>query len=238
LSSRHAITCDEALDAARRRFLATGDLVMSRLQRDLNVSRATLYQVVGGRDRLLGDVLFDLARRTLEVAVREVGQQDVSGIDRMLEISRRFETAIASSEPLQRFLTTHPQIALPVLFTSAGRVHERMVDLWSESFVSAVEAGDLALPDGPRETAYLYVRVGESVLFRASSRGWSRTRRPPSGSAVPSSAPGDRRLGGPPLPVVTAGGRAPSRTPPRRPGSSRRSWRRCAARGARPSGAR
>jgi AcrR family transcriptional regulator len=171
LSSRHAITYDEALDAARRRFLATGDLVMSRLQRDLNVSRATLYRVVGGRDRLLGDVLFDLARRTLEVAVREVGQQDVSGIDRMLEISRRFETAIASFEPLQRFLTTHPQIALPVLFTSAGRVHERMVDLWSELFVSAVEAGELALPDGPRETAYLYVRVGESMLFSSLLAG-------------------------------------------------------------------
>jgi hypothetical protein len=131
LSSRHAITYDEALDAARRRFLATGDLVMSRLQRDLNVSRATLYRVVGGRDRLLGDVLFDL----------------------------------------QRFLTTHPQIALPVLFTSAGRVHERMVDLWSELFVSAVEAGELALPDGPRETAYLYVRVGESMLFSSLLAG-------------------------------------------------------------------
>lgn len=169
--SRHAITYEEAFEAARRRFLATSDLVMSRLQRDLNVSRATLYRVVGGRDRLLGDVLHDLARRTLESAVREVDDEGTEGIERILEISRRFEGAISGFEPLQRFLTTHPQIALPILFTAEGRVHERMVDLWSELFTEAVAAGQLDLPDGPRETAYLYVRVGESMLFSSLLAG-------------------------------------------------------------------
>lgn len=169
--SRAAITYDEAFAAARRRFLATGDLVMSRLERDLNVSRATLYRVVGGRDRLLGEVLYDLARRTLAASAESATADGFVGVDRMLEISRRVEDAISGFEPLQRFLAKQPQIALPVLFTSAGRVHERVVALWAELFEEAVASGELELPDGPRETAYLYVRVGESMLYSSLLAG-------------------------------------------------------------------
>lgn len=170
MSSRHAITYEDAFEAARRRFFATSDLVMSRLERDLNVSRATLYRVVGSRDRLLGDVLFDLARRTFEAAVAGTAD-DLHGVERVLEISRRVENDIAEFGPLQRFLADQPQIALPVLFTSAGRVHERMVDLWAAFLAESVAAGELDLPDPPRETAYLYVRVGESMLYSSLLAG-------------------------------------------------------------------
>jgi hypothetical protein len=169
--SRHVITYEDALGAARRRFLATSDLKMDRLQRDLNVSRATLYRVVTSRDRLLGDVLFDLGRRTFEAAVAEVATTGLTGVERILEISRRVEDGISTFGPVQRFLATQPQIALPVLFTAAGRVHERMVDLWAGLFADAVATGELDLPDGPRETACLYVRVGESMLYASLLAG-------------------------------------------------------------------
>lgn len=169
--SRHAITYQEAFEAARRRFLETGDLVMSRLERDLNVSRATLYRVVGGRDRLLGDVLYDMARRTLQTAAATTSADGHVGIERMLETSRRVEDAISGFGPLQRFLAAQPQIALPILMTSAGRVHARVVDLWAELFEAAVASGELDLPDAPRETAYLYVRVGESMLYASLLAG-------------------------------------------------------------------
>lgn len=169
--ARRAITYEDALEAARRRFLSSGDLVMGNLQRDLNVSRATLYRVVSSRDRLLGDVLFGLAQRTVMDAVAEVEAEGLTGVSRMLEISRRVEDAISRFAPLQRFLARFPEIAFPVLFTSVGGVHERMVGLWGELFAAAVAAGELTLPDGPRETAYLYVRVGESMLYASLLAG-------------------------------------------------------------------
>ncbi|GGI06236.1 QsdR family transcriptional regulator [Egicoccus halophilus] len=164
-SRRRVLTHDEALVAARRRFLRTGDLVMTRLQADLAVGRATLYRVVGSRDQLLGDVLHDLAIRTLRAVVTEVDRCGLTGVERLLAISREFEARVAGFAPLQRFLTSQPGIALPVLVTTAGRVHERMVDAWTDLLREAAQQGELTLPEAPRETAYLYVRVGESLLY-------------------------------------------------------------------------
>src|SRR3954447_16596243 len=67
-----------ALDAflrARKRFLASERVDMSALAIDLGVSRVTLDRGVASRDRLLVEVIWSLAHRTLEKIDAEVTER-------------------------------------------------------------------------------------------------------------------------------------------------------------------
>jgi AcrR family transcriptional regulator len=166
VTGRRVIDYDDALTAARRQFVATGGLSMESLANDLSVSRATLYRVVGSRDRLLGDVLWQLARRTLTLAIQQVERTDLTGVDRLLQISHRFHEEVARFGPFRRLLQREPVDAFRILFTSSGRVHERIVQAWSDLLSQALEVGELdGLPFDVDETAYLFVRIGESILY-------------------------------------------------------------------------
>lgn len=169
------IAYEDVVAAARRQFLDTSAIDMEALGRDLAVSRATLYRVITSQDRLLGDVLWELAERTLDLAVRAAAPFD--GIDRMLEISHRFEAAIVGFGPMQRWVQEDPLQASRVLFMPAGAVHERCVKAWADIFASAVAAGEITLPSDPHGFAYLYVRMGETLLYGELLAGVSPDRR-------------------------------------------------------------
>jgi hypothetical protein len=156
------IAYDDVLRAARQQFLTSASIGVEQLSQELAVSRATLYRVMPSQDRLLGDVLWQLTERTLELAVRAAAGQH--GADRILAISHRFEAAIVGFEPLQRWVHDDPLQASRVLFTPAGGIHERVVKAWAEIFVDAVARSDLTLPCDPEGFAYLYVRMGETLL--------------------------------------------------------------------------
>ena len=95
------IRYDEVVAGGRRHFLRRATIDMDALAAELSVSRSTLYRVVAGRDRLLGDVLWSLGKPVLDEACRAVPGRDVDGI---LEISRRFYQADRSGRvpPLVR----------------------------------------------------------------------------------------------------------------------------------------
>lgn len=139
---------------------------MEDVARDLNVSRATLYRVVGSRDRLLGDVFWQLARRTLDLAIQQVDATGLTGPDRLLQISRHFHEEVGQFRPLQKFLQQEPSDAFRVLFTASGEVHQRMVAAWADLLQDAVDTGQLTdLPCDAQETAFMFVRLGESILY-------------------------------------------------------------------------
>ena len=156
------ITYETVVAGARRHFLARGTIDMEELASELAVSRATLYRAVDGRDRLLGDVLWSLAERTYAHARRGVTG---TGVDAILEISRRFTEALTASLPFRRFLEQEPQMALRVLLTPAGGVHERTVALLREIFAEAFEGREDELIADFDTSAYLYVRLRESILY-------------------------------------------------------------------------
>jgi AcrR family transcriptional regulator len=137
---------------------------MHALSEELAVSRATLYRVVGNRDRLLGDVIWDLGERTLERAIRET-PADTSGVDRIIETSRRFNEYVVTFEPLRDFLRSEPLTAFRVLFSPAGRVHERAVAAWRAMLEEAAETREIVLPFDVDRLAYILVRTGESMLY-------------------------------------------------------------------------
>ena len=156
------ITYDAIVAGARRQFLRDGSLDMEQLARELSVSRASLYRAVDGRDRLLGDVLWSLAERTYEEARRSVTGR---GVDAILEISHRFSESVMAEGPFRRFLEREPQTALRVLLTPAGGVHERAVALHREIFAAAFEGREDDLVGDLDTSAYLYVRLRESILY-------------------------------------------------------------------------
>lgn len=156
------ITYEAIVAGACLQFLREGTIDMERLAHELAVSRATLYRAVDGRDRLLGDVLWSLAERTYEQARRRVRGR---GVDAILEISRGFTESVMTATPFRRFLEEEPQTALRVLLTPAGGVHERAVALHRELFADAFDGCEHELVGDLDTSAYLYVRLRESILY-------------------------------------------------------------------------
>ncbi len=161
---KRVLSYNDALARARARFIADGALDMEALAAELGVSRATLYRVVGNRDRLLGDVIWDLGERTLERAIKETPPEP-SGAERIVATSKTFNEYVMAFEPLRNFLKDEPLTAFRVLFSPAGGVHERAVAAWRSMLEEAVDRGEIDPPFDPDKLAYVLVRTGESMLY-------------------------------------------------------------------------
>ncbi|MGW0792905.1 QsdR family transcriptional regulator [Streptomyces sp. NPDC002911] len=159
-ASRRVVTRGHVVHSACRYFLRHGTVDMGALARDLAVSRATLYRVVGSRDALLADVLWELAEHLLD---RARCRRTRAGVDGVLEITRYFVTVLRASTPFASFLLTEPETARRLL--TAGCVHRRAV-LAQRSILLEAGEGDRPWPSaGIDDLAYLYVRVVESTLY-------------------------------------------------------------------------
>nr|WP_246253628.1 QsdR family transcriptional regulator [Isoptericola chiayiensis] len=145
---------------------------MEQLTEDLWVSRATLYRVVGSRDRLLGDVLWQLAARTLELADRDAENSGLVGVDRLLAVARGFDRQVSAFEPLQKYLAVDPADATRILFGATARVHVRNVEAWGVLLQRELERGTVdSLPFSVPETAFALVRIGESIVYGSMLAG-------------------------------------------------------------------
>lgn len=156
------ISYEQVVATAERVFHGSGRLDMDELAVASSVSRATLYRVVGGRDRVLGDVLWHQGDRLLQ---RVLAATPGSGVERLVEVADRFHRELITYPALRTLLREDPVTAFRVLFMAEGRVHARFVERWRELLEEACEDGDLRLPMDPAEAAYVFVRVGESLVY-------------------------------------------------------------------------
>ena len=155
------LSYDEVVAGGRAHFAKQGTIGLDDLASELAVSRATLYRLIDGRDRLLGDVLWSLGEPILRGAIAQIG---TASVDAILEISLAFYRKMAAATPFRTFLETEPGTAVRVLFTPAGGVHERAAGVQKEIFEAARNNG-LELADDLDGLAYLYVRIVESLLY-------------------------------------------------------------------------
>jgi len=162
---RRVISYDAAVRAAIGLFIRTATVDMDELAQRLCVSRATLYRVVPGRDRLLGDVLWRQAEYLFVQAAHGRDASDGEGADRILAVLRRFGVSILDAVPFRTFMAAEPETAIRVLFTSAGGVHERFVCLNRELIAQAVAAGTYTPPFDLDDLAYVFVRIFESMWY-------------------------------------------------------------------------
>lgn len=160
-TTRRVITYDEVVAAGRDRFVATATVDLQELARDLAVSRATLYRVIPGRDRVLGDVVWWFGRQHHAAARAAVGGD---GAEWVVAVLRRFGETILAQRSFRAFLRQEPEVAARVLFTPAGAVHERFVDA-NADLLGAAMGGERPLPFDLDTTAYVLSRVYESMWY-------------------------------------------------------------------------
>lgn len=162
MGSGRVITYDAVVTAGERLFHSTSRLDMEELARALNVSRATLYRVAGSRDRVLGDVLWGQGSRMMS---QIVASTPGTGVDRLVAIAQRFNAQLVEYQPLRRFIREDQLSAFRVLFMGEARVHARFVEMWRDLLQSATEAGELVLPIDVDDIAFVFVRMGESMIY-------------------------------------------------------------------------
>ena len=163
--SRAAATRGTPLDAlrlARRMWLADQRIDMGALATELGISRATLYNWVGDRDRLIGEVLWSFAAESI---ARSREQASGSGPAYLSEVIERYLTALAGFEPNRRFIARDPELALRVLTGNRTSFQQRLIDATAQMIQEQVDNAGYEPPLEPATLAYVIVRIGESFIF-------------------------------------------------------------------------
>ena len=151
------VTLDDAVVQARRILLSTGGLDMDDLATRLAVSRATLYRVVGSRERVLTEVTWTLIHDLLEQCVR---QARGDGQEWVLDVTRRYTAALSTFDPYGVFVRAEPDVVARIVFGADG-VHQRAVAAQRRIF----ERAGLGPAERLDDAAHVYVRVVESGMF-------------------------------------------------------------------------
>jgi len=153
----------EIFEAALATFLDRRRLDMRALAGELEISRATLYRRVGGRDHLLGAVIWYLTRRALARAYRDT--QELRGSDRIVTVVERFMRDVRSQPALGRLLEAEPEAALRILTSKHGPIQRGIIEVLERLMAFEEERGHLKLNIDHRTLAYAIVRIGESFLY-------------------------------------------------------------------------
>jgi AcrR family transcriptional regulator len=154
-----------ALDAflrARKRFQACERIDMSSLADELGVSRVTLYRWVGSRDALLVEVIWSLARRTLDNIEAEVKD---SGPERIVRIVTRFLDDVITNPGMKRWLGEEGESAMRLLTRHETGFQPRLIEAVHDMLREETDAGRLDLPVDLHEVAYVIVRLIESYTY-------------------------------------------------------------------------
>ena len=136
---------------------------MSALATELGVNRVTLYRWFGSRDRFLVEVIWSLARRTLDLVEAEVA--DDQGAERIVEIVIRFLEAIISNTGMQRWLAEEGEHAMRLLTRYETGFQPRLIEAIETELRTEAGAGRLELPVDLHELAFVIVRLIESYTY-------------------------------------------------------------------------
>jgi AcrR family transcriptional regulator len=160
ITSRPA--ADDALRLGRRRFLAPGRIDMSALADELGVNRVTLYRWFGSRDMFLVEVIWSLARRTLDLVDAEVNQQ---GAERIVGVVAGFLDNVITNPGMQRWLSEEGEHAMRLLTRHETNFQPRLIAAIQNLLEQETDAGWLDVPVDLRELAYVIVRLIESYTY-------------------------------------------------------------------------
>ena len=152
----------DALGIARRMWLEEQRIDMGALAAELKVSRATLYNWVGDRDRLTAEVLWSM---TADLIVRAQRKAKGSGAAYLADVNRHYLTELARFTPSRRFIERDPEAALRVLTSAKTPYQRRLIDALTALIEEQVASNGYEPPLEPSTLAYLLIRIGESFIF-------------------------------------------------------------------------
>jgi AcrR family transcriptional regulator len=181
LAGRSAGRRPAALDAfllARGRFIAGERIDMTALAAELGVNRVTLYRWVGSREQLLVEVVWSLARRTLDdlQAASPAGTEQ-----RVVTILMGFLEATLAHRGMQRWLAEEGESAMRLLTRHEPGFQPRLIAAVEDLLTREQQGGRLDLGPDRHEVAYALVRVIESYTYLDLITG----ERPDAGRARP-----------------------------------------------------
>jgi AcrR family transcriptional regulator len=153
---------EDAIRVGRRMFLAPERIDMGTLADEVGVNRVTLYRWFGSRDRLLVEVIWSLADRTL-AAVR--ARVDSEGAERVVEVVTGFLEAVIANPGMQRWLAEDGEHAMRLLTRHETDFQPRLIAAVEGLLEEEANAGRLDLPVDLRELAYVIVRLIESYTY-------------------------------------------------------------------------
>jgi AcrR family transcriptional regulator len=153
---------EDALDLGRRKFLAPERIDMSALADELGVNRVTLYRWIGSRDRLLVEVIWSLAERTLAIADAATEEH---GAERIVQVVTRFIDLVIANAGMQRWLADEGEHAMRLLTRHETNFQPRLIDAIEALLEDEAGAGRLELPVDLHELAFVIVRLIESYIY-------------------------------------------------------------------------
>jgi len=151
-------TAIDAFRLARHRWLAGERVDMSAMAAELDVNRVTLYRWIGSRERLLVEIVWSLAERTLADVSAEIGGR---GAERVIAVITRFTEVVIANTGMQRWLAEEGELAMRLLTRSDRGFQPRLID-WVDGLL---QREGVDLDADRREVAYVIVRVIESYTY-------------------------------------------------------------------------
>jgi AcrR family transcriptional regulator len=153
---------EQAFRLARRAFLAGERIDMQRIAAELGVNRVTLYRWVGNRARLLGEVAWELADRTID---RRLEHSSARGGERIADVVTGFIEDVRTNEGMRKTIAQEGPVAVRLFTAGDGAVQPRLVEKFRVILGAEVASGAFAPSAALDELAYALVRVCEACIY-------------------------------------------------------------------------
>lgn len=154
------VTPIDVFHLARNAFLHGERIDMGRLASESNISRATLYRWVGGRERLLSEILYSVADPAFTAAEQ---QAEGAGAAYVIDVLERYFHGVLDSAPYRQFVAEDPELALRLCASKHGTVQQRLITRISALLASQGFEGEEHLSTS--DLAYALLRIGESFVY-------------------------------------------------------------------------
>lgn len=155
-------TAADALRLGRRRFLRGDRIDMSALADELGINRVTLYRWYGSRDQFLVELIWSLARDTLDIAERHARAR---GPGRFVSVVSRFLGDVIANPGMQHWLADEGEHAMRLLTRHETDFQPRLIAAIEHLLRAETAAGRLDVPVDLHELAYVIVRLIESYTY-------------------------------------------------------------------------
>ena len=135
---------------------------MTAIAEEVGVNRVTLYRWWGSRDRFLVEIIWSLARDTLDIAEDSTRAR---GARRVVGVVSRFLDDVITNPGMQRWLADEGEHAMRLLTRHETDFQPRLIAAIEDLLDAETTAGLLDLPADLREVAYVIVRLIESYTY-------------------------------------------------------------------------
>jgi AcrR family transcriptional regulator len=153
----------DALAVARRAYHQGQRIDMGVLAAELGVSRVTLNRWVGTREDLLGEVTWDLMRRTLD---RVDGDSTATGGARVIAALRGLVESAAAHHGHQVFVEREGVLAMRINTSAKGRVEPRLVTYVRKLLAEEIDAERMTMDADIDAVSYAVVQVSVAFIWR------------------------------------------------------------------------